>query len=63
MAVPKKKVSPSRRGMRRSHEALSAPSYQECSNCGERVHESKATFDSNYVFCSYECHGQFVGVF
>ena len=35
MAVPKKKVSPSRRGMRRSHEALSAPSYQECSNCGE----------------------------
>lgn len=35
MAVPKKKVSPSRRGMRRSHEALSAPSYHECSNCGE----------------------------
>jgi large subunit ribosomal protein L32 len=35
MAVPKKKVSPSRRGMRRSHEALSAPAYQECSNCGE----------------------------
>jgi large subunit ribosomal protein L32 len=35
MAVPKKKVSPSRRGMRRSHEALGAPSYQECSNCGE----------------------------
>ena len=35
----------------------------ECSNCGERVHESKATFHSNYVFCSYECHGRFVGVF
>lgn len=35
MAVPKKKVSPSRRGMRRSHEALSASSYQDCSNCGE----------------------------
>ncbi|MES2712723.1 MAG: 50S ribosomal protein L32 [Pseudomonadota bacterium] len=35
MAVPKRKVSPSRRGMRRSHEALSAPSYLECGNCGE----------------------------
>jgi large subunit ribosomal protein L32 len=35
MAVPKKKVSPSRRGMRRSHEALSANAYHECANCGE----------------------------
>jgi large subunit ribosomal protein L32 len=35
MAVPKKKVSPSRRGMRRSHEALAKPTYAECSNCGE----------------------------
>jgi large subunit ribosomal protein L32 len=35
MAVPKKKVSPSRRGMRRSHEALSKPASQECPNCGE----------------------------
>ncbi|QNT78846.1 50S ribosomal protein L32 [Entomobacter blattae] len=35
MAVPKKKTSPSRRGMRRSHEALSAAAYQECPNCGE----------------------------
>jgi large subunit ribosomal protein L32 len=35
MAVPKKKVSPSRRNMRRSHHALRAPSYAECSNCGE----------------------------
>jgi len=34
MAVPKKKVSPSRRGMRRSHEALAAPVYHECPNCG-----------------------------
>jgi large subunit ribosomal protein L32 len=35
MAVPKKKVSPSRRGMRRSHHHLSASAHQECSNCGE----------------------------
>jgi large subunit ribosomal protein L32 len=35
MAVPKKKVSPSRRDMRRSHEALKGSSYNECANCGE----------------------------
>ena len=35
MAVPKKKTSPSRRGMRRSHEALSSSAHHECANCGE----------------------------
>jgi len=35
MAVPKKKTSPSRRGMRRSHEALSSSAHHECPNCGE----------------------------
>ncbi|MEQ1754343.1 MAG: 50S ribosomal protein L32 [Micropepsaceae bacterium] len=35
MAVPKRKVSPSRRNMRRSHHALSRPDFAECSNCGE----------------------------
>lgn len=35
MAVPKKKISKSRRNMRRSHDALKASSYEECSNCGE----------------------------
>lgn len=35
MAVPKRKTSPSKRGMRRSHDALSVEAYQECSNCGE----------------------------
>ncbi len=35
MAVPKKKTSPSRRGMRRSHDALSAEAHNECGNCGE----------------------------
>lgn len=35
MAVPKKKVSVSRRNNRRSHHALGAPSLTECPNCGE----------------------------
>ncbi|WP_431280635.1 50S ribosomal protein L32 [Humitalea sp. 24SJ18S-53] len=35
MAVPKKKVSPSRRGMRRSHQAITVEAHTECSNCGE----------------------------
>ncbi len=35
MAVPKRKTSPSRRGMRRSHEALRIEAFNECGNCGE----------------------------
>jgi len=35
MAVPKKKQTVSRRGMRRSHHGLSANAHVECSNCGE----------------------------
>ena len=35
MAVPKRKTSPSRRNMRRSHHALTATQLQECPNCGE----------------------------
>jgi len=35
MAVPKKKVSRSRRNNRRAHDALPAGSYVECPNCGE----------------------------
>lgn len=35
MAVPKRKTTPSRRGMRRSHDALRVEAFQECSNCGE----------------------------
>lgn len=35
MAVPKKKVSKSRRNMRRSHDSLKASAYNECPNCGE----------------------------
>ncbi len=35
MAVPKKKISTSRRGMRRSHDSLVTAAHEECSNCGE----------------------------
>ncbi len=35
MAVPKRKTSPSKRNMRRSHHALKPVNYQECTNCGE----------------------------
>lgn len=35
MAVPKSKISKSKRGMRRAHAALSSESVNECPNCGE----------------------------
>jgi large subunit ribosomal protein L32 len=36
MAVPKRKTSPSRRGMRRSADALKQPTYVEDKDSGER---------------------------
>ncbi|MFN7902730.1 MAG: 50S ribosomal protein L32 [Holosporales bacterium] len=36
MAVPKRKTTPSRRNMRRAHDALKVSAYGECSNCGEQ---------------------------
>ena len=35
MAVPKRKTTPSKRNMRRSHLGLSAKNFVECPNCGE----------------------------
>ncbi|MCJ7994418.1 50S ribosomal protein L32 [Rhizobium cremeum] len=35
MAVPKRKTSPSKRGMRRSADGLKAPAYVEDKNSGE----------------------------
>ncbi len=37
MASPKSKISRSRRGMRRSHNALNKPTIHECKNCGSVV--------------------------
>ena len=39
MAVPKRKVSPSRRNMRRSHHALGANSYVEDKETGELIRQ------------------------
>ena len=36
MAVPKRKTSPSKRNMRRSHHRLTVAAYAECPNCGEQ---------------------------
>ena len=35
MAVPKSKITRSKRSMRRAHNALTADNPQECPNCGE----------------------------
>ena len=35
MAVPKSKITKSKRGMRRAHDALKSVSTTECPNCGE----------------------------
>ena len=35
MAVPQNKITPSRRNMRRAHDALIASNPGECPNCGE----------------------------
>jgi large subunit ribosomal protein L32 len=34
MPNPKRRHSPSRKGMRRAHDALSLPAFSICSNCG-----------------------------
>lgn len=34
MAMPKSKISRSRRGMRRSHDSLKSPTVHKCKNCG-----------------------------
>lgn len=54
MAVPKKKISKSKRDMRRSHHALSAENVVECPNCGEfkrphHVCESCGKYDGREV--------------
>lgn len=47
MAVPKSKITSSRRGMRRAHDAISSGTYGECQSTGElklRHHVSKDGF-------------------
>lgn len=37
--------------------------FVECAECHKVVAEDKADIEGNYAFCSYVCHGRFVGVF
>jgi hypothetical protein len=36
--------------------------YISCSECGKDVLEENASIDGRYAFCSYKCHGRFIGV-
>ncbi len=48
MAVPKRKTSPSRRGMRRSHHALDTTSISEDQTSGELKRPHHVSPDGNY---------------
>lgn len=48
MAVPKKKTSPSRRGMRRAHKALKGVNVVEDSTSGELKRPHHVSADGNY---------------
>ncbi len=48
MAVPKKKVSRSRRDKRRSHHRLGAETHVECPNCGERTRPHHVCAECGY---------------
>lgn len=34
----------------------------ECANCGKKMPEDEADYESHYAFCSFECHARFVGL-
>lgn len=48
MAVPKKKTSKAKKKMRRSHHAISAPSYSTCSNCGATKQPHRVCLECGY---------------
>ncbi|MDE2792365.1 MAG: 50S ribosomal protein L32 [Paracoccaceae bacterium] len=48
MAVPRKKVSRSRRNQRRSHDALPHANWQECPECGELKRSHHACPECGY---------------
>ena len=59
MAVQQNRKSPSKRNMRRSHDALKAANPMECSNCGElkRPHHVCAScghYDERQVYSMVE---------
>lgn len=48
---PSKKQFPDQNG-----DYVEFDGFHECSQCGNPVEESEATFAGNYVFCSGECY-------
>jgi large subunit ribosomal protein L32 len=59
MAVPKRKVSKSRRNMRRAHDRLRPVNLTECSNCGSKklphhICDSCGFYDGRQVFQKVE---------
>jgi len=57
MAVPKSKITRSKRGMRRAHDALKNINTEECKNCGElklphHICSSCGHYGSNEVIIS-----------
>ena len=63
MAVPKRKTTPSKRNMRRSHHALQNKNYVECPNCGEfklshHVCKSCGYYNKKLVISSKEAESE-----
>ncbi|HGE70526.1 TPA: 50S ribosomal protein L32 [Candidatus Poribacteria bacterium] len=48
MANPKRKISKSRRGMRRSHQALTVVPMDKCPRCGEKKLPHKVCLSCGY---------------
>jgi large subunit ribosomal protein L32 len=48
MAVPKRRVSKSRKGMRRSHDHLDLPTVVACKNCGESIQPHRVCKECGY---------------
>ena len=62
MAVPKRKTTPSRRNMRRSHDFL-VKCYVECKNCGElklthHICPSCGYYDKKLIISSKEAESR-----
>lgn len=34
----------------------------ECAECKKKIPEADAEIEGNYAYCSYKCHGKFIGV-
>ena len=43
-------------------EYIPCDGFFECANCGKKVAEEEARTEGSYAYCSYNCHGQFIGV-